>query len=318
MLAFFLDNLWLTYSSLVVLVLINIGVTYSMYIPMLCGRMSLAPVGFMLIGAYTAGKLTKHGVAVPLALLAAIGISIAIAAAFGPIVLRLRGDYFTVATLAFVIVANQLATVWTSFTGGGTGLNNIPVVIDWKEALIFAVVIAFIVASLDWSRIGKAWRAAGGDERIAAAIGVNVGLYQQAAFVLSAAIAALGGGLYALTLPYIDPTFLSFGQVLNFLAFAVLGGIGNFAGPIVGAAILTAAPSLLLSVGTTRDAVIGVVLVAVVLLAPRGLADARTWKTAYRALRRAIPVGRMALAPAAEGGNELDVARATPYERKDG
>jgi branched-chain amino acid transport system permease protein len=283
-----------------------------MYIPMLCGRLSLAPVGFMLIGAYTSAKLTTHGVTFMVALLAAVGLALVIAGLFGPIVLRLRGDYFTVATLAFVIVANQLATVWTSLTGGGTGLNNIPVLIGWKSALTFAAIAAFIVASLDSSRHGKALRAAGGDERIAAAIGINVGLYQQAAFVTSGAIAAIGGALYAHTLPYIDPSFLAFAQVLNFLAYAVLGGVGNFMGPILGAAILTAAPSLLLKVGSIRDAVIGTVLVVVVLIAPRGVADGRTWRPLLRLFGQLKPTNRFTQPVATADGSAVSPPSGSP------
>ena len=102
------------------------------------------------------------------------------------------------------------------------------------------------------------------------------------AFVLSAAIASVCGALFAYSTRFIDPTEFTFTLALNFLAFAVLGGTVIWAGPIVGAVILTALPEILRGFGDYRDIVNGAAILLAIVYLPRGLVDPlmlrRCWK----------------------------------------
>jgi branched-chain amino acid transport system permease protein len=272
--------------------LVNMGLTISMYGTLISGRLSLAPVGFMAVGAYTTAFLAIHKVPVPLAIAAGAALATLFALAFALVTLRLRAIYFTVATLGLVLVIQQVAGNLKSITGGYLGMTGIPMVVDQWPLLAYVGLAAFVYAAIRRSRIGRGLHAISVDDRIAASLGINVPKYLVISFVASSVVAAVGGGLYALTLPYIDPSFFGFGAMINLLAFAVLGGATHWIGPIVGAGILTLLPEFLRPLGQARDVFNGLIVILVIVFLPGGITDRASWRALWRRRRRTTPSGR--------------------------
>lgn len=263
------------------------------------GELSLGHAGFMSVGAFsgvvTATALTGTITNVPLRLAVAILVGAIAAAIFGAIigivVLRLKGDYLAIVTLAFgEIIKNILNCLYIgldsaglhfSFSdpnagvdimNGGTVILNGPMgalgikkISSFTSGIVLVLIVLFIIQNLINSRSGRAIKAIR-DNRIAAeACGLNVFKYKMMAFVLSAAIAGAAGVLYALNYSTIVPKKFDFNTSILVLVFVVLGGIGNLRGSIIAAGVLTVLPELLRAFNSYRMLIYAVVLILVML-----------------------------------------------------
>ncbi len=226
----------------------------------LLGQLVLGHAGFMLIGAYTAGLITKSsvlslGLSLPVALLAGgtlaalVGLVIALPA------LRVRGDYLAIVTLGFGeiirVVANNL-----EFTGGPAGLSGIKSLTTKQNAsgmfdLIFPVTafVIFFSYTFGTSRHGRAVRSIREDEIAAENSGIHTTYYKLLAFTLAAFFAGIAGGLYAHQIGVIAPSRFDFNRSVEILMMVVLGGMGSITGAVISATFLTALPELLRSLG---------------------------------------------------------------------
>lgn len=270
------------------------------------GQFSLGQAGFMAIGAYTVGIFTvpveyRENVfyAVPmnpliadieLPLWAALLLGGVLAALFafmiGTPVLRLRGDYLAIVTLAFgEIIRNVMNCLYFAVSDGklivnfnnpridGTLLYNGPAgavrvgrIATFEAGFVLVLLTLFVVLNLINSRSGRAIMASR-DNRIAAeAMGVNVTKYKLMAFVTSAALAGMAGALFGLNFSSIAPDKFKFDTSILVLVFVVLGGIGNIRGSVIAAALLTVLPEVLREFGDYRMLIYAIVLIAVMLL----------------------------------------------------
>jgi branched-chain amino acid transport system permease protein len=221
------------------------------------GKISFGHNAFMAMGAYASGLLTVNFGWSPIAAMVtgAVGTGL-LAFAIGAAILRLRGHYLAMITLALGQVTITLSTRWTEVTGGLTGVPGVPdfalagFVFDTKTKmyyLIWAVAITTIVFSfrIIESRFGRALRALGSHEPAAEALGVPVVRCRIQVFVLSAVLAAIAGSLYAHFLNYVNGTFFDLPVMIQLMAMLVVGGIGTAWGPVVGAmALMWASQSL--------------------------------------------------------------------------
>jgi branched-chain amino acid transport system permease protein len=279
------------------------------------GLLDLGYVAFFAVGAYTAAVASgaaKYSVALSaqqdvsalhpewhmyfwLFFFLAIGIAMGTGVLLGAPTLRLRGDYLAIVTLGFGEIVRITANNLDSLANGprgvleipnpeidvgsfhyGFGINNEPYY--W---LLLAIIVTwvFLLRRLNDSRVGRAWAAIREDELAAASMGVPTVRMKLWAFSIGAAVASLGGYIYASWVSFISPdTFglfnISFGSV-TILAMVVLGGMGGFAGPILGAAIIIFLPEQFRSVGDARFLVMGVILVVMMILRPQGLIPSR-------------------------------------------
>jgi branched-chain amino acid transport system permease protein len=220
---------------------------------------------------------------VGLALGAAVAVVFAIL--LGLPVLRLRGHYFAIATLALAqVMAAVVANL--EITGRNIGLV-LPLLrsdfLFYELSLALLVIATLVVLWVSRSRFGYGLVAIREDEDAASAIGVNATLLKVTAFALAGIISALAGGIHAYWITFIDPGS-AFDLSLNvrMIIMAVFGGAGSVLGPIVGAVVLSAISEVLSSeVSSIASLFFGVVIVVAVVLMPRGLADlARRWRTA--------------------------------------
>lgn len=201
-------------------------------------------------------------------------------------VLRLRGDYLAIVTLAFgEIIRNVMNCLYFAVSDGklivnfnnpridGMLLYNGPAgavrvgrIATFEAGFVLVLLTLFVVLNLINSRSGRAIMASR-DNRIAAeAMGVNVTKYKLMAFVTSAALAGMAGALFGLNFSSIAPDKFKFDTSILVLVFVVLGGIGNIRGSVIAAALLTVLPEVLREFGDYRMLIYAIVLIAVMLL----------------------------------------------------
>lgn len=280
----------------------------SIYMTLYGGMFSLANAGFMSIGAYTSVILTQqHGWEFVPAILMGMLVAGLVAIPVGLTVLRLSDIYLAIATIGFgevvrVIMLNfdriykEITDERLTITGGATGIKGIPVITTTEHLLICVAILAYFLYRMHRSRFGRALAAVRHDERVAASLGIHVVYYKNAAFISGALIAGLAGGLSGHLTRIITPEAYGFGQAVDILAYAVLGGTVVLAGPIVGGMALEYIPEALrrlevfvfLSDLTGVDlvskeaqilgALNGIVLLLVILYLPGGITDPKLWR----------------------------------------
>ncbi|MDO4806426.1 MAG: branched-chain amino acid ABC transporter permease [Coriobacteriales bacterium] len=261
------------------------------------GELSLGHAGFMSVGAFTGLVVASclRGVVGfdPLRLAIAIMIAGAFAALAGILVglpvMRLRGDYLAIVTLAFgEIIKNLLNNLYvgldtaglhfsmvdakslgmqggTILINGPQGAAGIDKLSSFTAGFVLIIVTLFVVLNLVNSRTGRAIMAVR-DNRIAAeSVGINTMKYRLIAFVVSAALAGMAGALYAMNFSSIVPKKFDFNTSILVLVFVVLGGMGNIRGGIISAALLTILPERLRFLGDFRMLIYAVVLIAVMI-----------------------------------------------------
>lgn len=270
------------------------------------GQISLGHGALMAIGAYTTALLLQDDEpALPLLviLLLATVVTLAVGAAIGVAAARLHGPYLAGATLALAVAVPGIALYFGDTLGGEQGLRvRVPDPPDWLLDAAFFVtgqdlspskyvaylgwftlVVAYVaLANLSRSRVGRRWRAVRDDEVAASVSGISLGRARVSAFVVSAAAAGAAGFVMALSVRLAAPSGFSLTLSLTLLTAVVLGGLGSLTGALAGAALLTFLPHVVTDAGIAAGLddiraaelaplVYGLVLVAVILLAPSGL-----------------------------------------------
>lgn len=261
------------------------------------GELSLGHAGFMCVGAYASSFFSVFvGDAIPemLRFVLAILIGAIVAAVFGFLigipVLKLRGDYLAIVTLAFGEIIKNLMNVLyvgrdskglhfsvTDTAGlnmeadgqvivkGALGITGTPKNSTFTIGVILILITLFIVLNLINSRSGRAIMAIR-DNRIAAeSVGINITKYKLMAFSISAALAGVAGVLYAHNLSTLTVKKFDYNTSILILVFVVLGGIGNIRGSMIAAVLLTVLPELLRGLSDYRMLIYAVVLIAMML-----------------------------------------------------
>lgn len=247
------------------------------------GQISFGHNAFSALGGYGSAILAMRLELPPVltTAMAAIGVA-AIALVIGYPTLRLRGHYLAMATLALGLMAFEVASQWKSMTQGLLGISAIPPfgIGQWELASdtsfyfaywLIAAIAIWVTHRLYHSRTGFALRSIAGNEDAAQSLGVNVARYKLLAFVISAVFASVGGSMFAHYVTYISPEF--FGLYMMILLFTMLfvGGINTTFGPLIGAVVITLFPEMLRRFNSARELVYGIVLLVILLFAPRGI-----------------------------------------------
>lgn len=270
-------DLFESYHNVIDLCLLNSALAFGCFVLLGVNLFSLATGGLMALGAYLSIWLTmQQGWALGPALLASLLVGSAAAFALGSLVLRLRGDYFTMATLAFTEVVRVIALNWDAATGGALGVFGIPKLTEtWHLALLLVVVIYFTWA-VRRSRIGERMRAVAADELAVTTAGYDVAQFKLAIFTVSGAIAGLGGGLAAHLNMFVAPGDFGFLRSVDTAIAPVLGGAWNVLGPVFGATIITVLPEVLRFSAQMREILVGSAMLIAVLFLPTGVASLPT------------------------------------------
>jgi branched-chain amino acid transport system permease protein len=244
----------------------------SVYIILATGQLSLGNAGFMAIGAYLTSYLTvRSGLALTPALLIAAVTSGLIGVLVGFPALRLKGLYLAMATLGFGEMMRSLFLNLAA-TGGAEGFHgmaHVSVAYIW----IWVGLILLLVWLMESSRLWLEMRAIADDETAANLIGLDTTMTKVGAFGLSAAVAAISGGLFAHHHVYIEPGNFGFERSIDLVLAVILGGSTIGAGSLVGASLLVLLPEQLRALADWRLAAFGALLIVVLLVRRQGILD---------------------------------------------
>jgi branched-chain amino acid transport system permease protein len=266
------------------------------------GLFSMGHAAFLGVGAYTEAVLAAKGWPFPVSLAVAAGLSAAVGAVVGLPALRVKGIYLGIATLSFGFIVEEGLARWDSVTGGNAGMHVKAVNLFGLEAssneafygvcLVVTVLSTLAVMNLLRSSTGRAFVAIRDSEISAQSMGIHLARYKTLSFMISAALAGVGGALYAHKLQFISPDQFNILQSVDLLLLVVIGGLGSIHGAFLGALFLITMPQLI-SLGKDflpaiigqapglQGLVYGLVLIAFVMFEPMGLygrwLKVRTW-----------------------------------------
>lgn len=254
------------------------------------GLLSVTHTAFYGIGAYTTAiLLTKTGAGFFSSVILGIIISIAISFLIGIVLSKFKGDYYALGTFGFNTIVFAVFLNWQSLTRGPLGIpgiskpellginfaNNLNFLI---LALVFLGLMYFASRFIANSSFGRVLKAIREDETAIAVFGYNTLYFKLAIFIISAAMAAVAGSLFASYITFIDPSGFQLMESVFILAIIILGGLANLRGSILGALFLILLPELLRFVGfpsdiaaQMRQVVYGVILILLMLYRPQGL-----------------------------------------------
>jgi len=291
--AFFLFAL--TFPHLFSTYQVNVMTTALMYVVLglglnivvgVAGLLDLGYVAFYAVGAYSYALLNFHfgmtfWMVLPLGAL--------LAALFGVLlgfpVLRLRGDYLAIVTLAFGEIIRLVMENWNAFSQGPSGVSNIPrpgffgVELNLNQAITYlyylmilmVLITIFVVNRLQNSRLGRAWIALREDEIACQAMGIDKTKTKLTAFALGATWAGLVGVIFAAKTTFINPASFTFLESAIILAIVVLGGMGSILGVLLGAFILILLPEYLRALSDYRMLAFGAIMVSMMVFRPQGI-----------------------------------------------
>jgi branched-chain amino acid transport system permease protein len=250
------------------------------------GLLSFGQALFFGLGGYTVTILIrKFGLNTELSLLLSIVIPILFAWFVGYFSVRLTGIHFVIITIIFAIIGNVIGDTWTSLTGGADGLTFSPPpfrlglfqidLTDIKGNYYFVLTIVAIsflfLRRMIQSPLGKVFISIRENEERARLIGYNAQRYKLIAFMIAGGLSGLAGGLYSLTLKYASAGYLHWSVSGHAVVYTIVGGMGTLIGPALGAGIVMSLEHYLINFLQATDLVVGIVLVAMVLMAPKGL-----------------------------------------------
>ena len=245
------------------------------------GQLSLGHAAFFGIGAYTAAIIASKTTFSPWwALLAGPAAVLPVALLVGWICFRLRGPYFTLATIAVGEVVRLIALNWTNLTGGAVGVVIRPSLLSGTSKLPYYYVVLVIAAVtvtlchlISRRKLGYYLMAIREDEETAESIGIDTTSYKLRALALSAALTAMAGAFYANYFLFVDTTtVLPLALSVEIVLIAIIGGLGTVAGPLLGAVLLKLSSEIFRNEFAQANLLIyGALLVLVILFMPDGL-----------------------------------------------
>lgn len=242
------------------------------------GQVSFAHAAFAGVGAYTSGILAAKAGLPPLVGLP-IGIAVAavLGLALGSLCIRMGGIYMSLTTLGFSEILRIIVTNEYEITRGTMGLKVPPLFGEYSKTVSFyvllvgAVLILLLIRRILNSDLGTSFRAVQNDETAAASLGIPVVRVRILAFVIAGAMAGFAGSLYGHYLMLITPHILSLDLMFLVLAMTVIGGMGTFIGPVVGALFLETLSEYIRVYGEYHILIFGLVALAAARFAPQGM-----------------------------------------------
>jgi branched-chain amino acid transport system permease protein len=252
------------------------------------GVLSFGHAAWFGLGAYGAGLTLKYlALSTPLAVVAGMVLGGVCGGLLGMLLVRRRGVYFAMVTIAFGQVFYYIAFQWSSLTGGDDGLRGFArqpidfglfkfdILSDANNFYYFVLVcFALVVGAMGFilrSPFGRTMIAIRENERRSRFLGIPVERHIWIAFTLSCFFMASAGALYALVNNFADPRGLHYSQSGDFVMMAVMGGMRSFWGPLLGAAVFVVLQDYLSSITVNWMSFVGLLFVLVVLFFPRGL-----------------------------------------------
>jgi ABC-type branched-subunit amino acid transport system permease subunit len=263
------------------------------------GLLSFAQLGFWGVGGYcSALAVMDYGRSFWEGVLFAGVVNLALAIVIGVPIIRTTRHAFVVVTLTFALLAGLIARDWVDVTRGPLGIPGLPApslmgfafntsARFYYIALVFTLIALAFLYCLKTSRIGLILKAIKQNDPLVQSQGISPAPYRLAAFVIAAVITGMAGAIFAFHLKIIDPSFLDFYYMQTFLIIVIIGGAGSFWAVVLAGAAMVVLPEALRFSNELRMVIYGVVLVAAMMVMPRGISG---WLEDRRiaALRKAL------------------------------
>ncbi|HVG22324.1 MAG TPA: branched-chain amino acid ABC transporter permease, partial [Blastocatellia bacterium] len=245
------------------------------------GQLSLGHAAFFGIGAYAAAIIASKSQLSPWwAMIAGPVVALPVALVVGWVCFRLRGPYFTLATIAVGEMVRLVALNWQKLTGGAVGVVIRPSIFSGTSKIPYYYIILVMAAAtvalchfISRRKLGYFFMAIREDDETAESIGIDTTRYKLAALGLSASITAAAGAFYANYFLFVDPTIvLPLALSVEIVLMAIIGGLGTVAGPVLGAVLLKLSSEIFRSYFQQANLLIyGALLIVVILFMPGGL-----------------------------------------------
>jgi branched-chain amino acid transport system permease protein len=267
-------------SLLAIYALVSLGLNLLMGYT---GQIAAGHAGFLAIGAYVTAIVTANfeWLPCPVTLLLAGAISGLIGFLLGIPILRLKGFYIAMATLAFGVVISEIILQWSSLTGGDNGFSVPTAKIggfefdsDFKLFYLIipvTIIMTLLAKNLVRGYIGRAFIALRESEIAAQTIGVDLAKYKTIAFAISAFYTGVAGGLFAYLITFLSPDAFTIELSIDFIAMIVIGGMGSILGSIIGAVILTGIQQVFAGLLDLQVLIFGLSLIIFMIFMPRGI-----------------------------------------------
>jgi ABC-type branched-subunit amino acid transport system permease subunit len=252
------------------------------------GITAMGQAAFYAVGAYTAAILaTKTDLPAPLIMLIAVASSGIVGVVISFPAVRVSGDYVFVVTLGLNLIVLDVATQWTKLTGGARGIPGIPLfsISHWAArgetgfywvALVVAAVCVALAVAITTSRYGRTLGAIREDPMAAAASGIRKTAPRVAIVSVSAMMGGAAGSLFAYYLGFVGPTSFTTQVSLLIFEMAIIGGLGNVRGSILGTVLLIALPELLRPLQDFRLGIGGIAILILMVYRPNGILGSAT------------------------------------------
>jgi len=262
-------------QSLLVPICVNVTLAVSLNLVIgFLGELSLGHAAFMSIGAYTGGLLSIFMknmfpnlpvmVRFPLSMLAGGIVGAMFGALVCVVVLRLKGDYLAIVTLAFGEILRSII-INLDFTGGPSGLKGVPQDASFTYGIILVFLTLFVINNLAKSKHGRAIQALRDNTIAATSVGINATKYKLMVFALAAFFAGMAGVLYSHNYSIINAGTFDYNKSIEILVMVVLGGIGSVRGSVIAGALIAVIPEMLRSLQDYRMLIYAIVLIVMML-----------------------------------------------------
>jgi branched-chain amino acid transport system permease protein len=238
----------------------------------LTGLFSLGQGGFLSIGAYTAAiAFLKFNLPFPVCLALAVGMGVLVGFVVGLPTLRLHRDYFLLVTFGFGEMVRAALLHLAQLTGGALGVAGIPQLVGLPMIILSIVVITLITACLKRSRFGRNCIAIRDDELAATLMGIPVYRHKMTVFILSSAITAYGGALYAFVIMFIEPNLFNWLESAKLIIITFVGGVNSITGAIVTSVVYYSFGEFFRFVDVWRDVLLAVAVLLVTIFRSQGI-----------------------------------------------
>jgi len=262
-------------QSLLVPICVNVTLAVSLNLVIgFLGELSLGHAAFMSIGAYAGGLLSIFMknmfpnlpvmVRFPLSMLAGGIVGAMFGALVCVVVLRLKGDYLAIVTLAFGEILRSII-INLEFTGGPSGLKGVPQDASFTYGIILVFLTLFVINNLAKSKHGRAIQALRDNTIAATSVGINATKYKLMVFALAAFFAGMAGVLYSHNYSIINAGTFDYNKSIEILVMVVLGGIGSVRGSVIAGALIAVIPEMLRSLQDYRMLIYAIVLIVMML-----------------------------------------------------
>lgn len=235
------------------------------------GLFSFGHAGFMAIGGYTtAVMMTKFKIPfIPSLLIGGFTASF-VSYLIGKVTLKLKGDYFCIATLGFG-EAIRLILENVQYFGGARGWPGLPLKTNFITVVIIDIIAILIIRNIIYSRHGRNMIAVREEELASQVVGISLFKYKMTSLMISAFYAGVGGGLLGTYLGFLQPKIFSLVRSTELTIIVIFGGLGSITGSVIGAIVLVALPEILRSFANWRLVVYGAAVVFIMIARPEGL-----------------------------------------------